>query len=245
MLLEVKNLHVKIGEEKILNGLNLKIENGEVAAIMGPNGSGKSTLAYALMGHPKYIITEGQILLNGEDITSLAVDKRAKKGLFLSFQHPQEVPGLTVSNFLRTAYNSVTEKNISVLDFHKILKERMDMLKIDPSFSKRYLNEGFSGGEKKKMEILQFSILQPKLAILDETDSGTDVDALKIISNGINVMHKELGMGVLLITHYDRILQYVKPDKVHILVEGKIVKTGGPELAKEVEKHGYAIMKSV
>src|SRR3989338_363100 len=205
MLLEVKNLHVKIGEEKILNGLNLKVEAGEVAGIMGPNGSGKSTLAYALMGHPKCTITEGQILLNGEDITKLAVDKRAKRGLFLSFQHPQEVPGLTVSNFLRTAYNSITEKNISVLDFHKILKERMGMLKIDKSFVKRYLNEGFSGGEKKKMEILQLSILQPKIAILDETDSGTDVDALKIISNGINVLHKELGMGILLITHYDRI----------------------------------------
>ncbi len=244
MLLEVKNLQVQIGEEKILNGLDLKIEKGEVAGIMGPNGSGKSTLAYALMGHPKCEITGGQIFLEGEDITSLAVDKRAKKGLFLSFQHPQEVPGLTVSNFLRTAYNSVTGKNISVLDFHKILKQRMEMLKIDPAFSKRYLNEGFSGGEKKKMEILQLAILQPKLAILDETDSGTDVDALKIISNGINVMHKELGMGVLLITHYDRILQYVKPNKVHILVEGKIVKTGGPELAQEVEKHGYTIAKA-
>jgi len=244
MLLEVKNLHVKIGEEKILEGLNLKIEEGEVAAIMGPNGSGKSTLAYALMGHPKCEILEGTIFFNGEDITKLAVDKRAKKGMFLSFQHPQEVPGLTVSNFLRTAYNSITEKNISVLDFHKILKERMEMLKIDPSFAKRYLNEGFSGGEKKKMEILQLAILQPKLAILDETDSGTDVDALKIIANGINVMHRELGMGTLLITHYDRILQYVKPDKVHILDDGKIVKTGGPELAHEVEKHGYSIAKA-
>ena len=243
MLLEVKNLHVKIGEEKILNGLDLKIGNGEVVAIMGPNGSGKSTLAYALMGHPKCTITEGQILLNEEDITNVPVDKRAKKGLFLSFQHPQEVPGLTVSNFLRTAYNSVTGKNISVLDFHKILKERMGMLKIDPSFSRRYLNEGFSGGEKKKMEILQLAILQPKLAILDETDSGTDVDALKIISNGINIMRKELGMGILLITHYDRILKYVKPDKVHILIEGKISKTGGPELAQEVEKHGYSMVK--
>ena len=243
MLLEVKNLHVKIGEEKILNGLNLKVEAGEVAGIMGPNGSGKSTLAYALMGHPKYQITEGQIFLNGEDITNIPVDKRAKKGLFLSFQHPQEVPGLTISNFLRTAYNSITEKNISVLDFHKILKERMEMLKIDKSFVKRYLNEGFSGGEKKKMEILQLSILQPKIAILDETDSGTDVDALKIISNGINVLHKELGMGILLITHYDRILQYVKPNKVHILVDGQIVKTGGPELAQEVEKHGYSMIK--
>ena len=243
MLLEVKNLHVKIGEEKILNGLNLKVEAGEVAGIMGPNGSGKSTLAYALMGHPKYQITEGQIFLNGEDITNIPVDKRAKKGLFLSFQHPQEVPGLTISNFLRTAYNSITEKNISVLDFHKILKERMEMLKIDKSFVKRYLNEGFSGGEKKKMEILQLSILQPKIAILDETDSGTDVDALKIISNGINVLHKELGMGILLITHYDRILQYVKPNKVHILVDGQIVKSGGSELAQEVEKHGYSMIK--
>ena len=244
MSLEVRNLHVKIGGEEILKGVNLRVEKGEVAGIMGPNGSGKSTLAYALMGHPKCGVTSGQIFLDDEDITHLAVDKRAKKGLFLSFQHPQEVPGLTVSNFLRTAYNSITGKIISVLDFHKLLKERMEMLKIDPSFSKRYLNEGFAGGEKKKMEILQLAILQPKFAILDETDSGTDVDALRIISNGINAMQKELGMGIILITHYDRILQYVRPDKVHILVEGKITKTGGPELAQEIEKHGYSFAKA-
>ena len=237
--LEIKNLHVSVDGIEILKGINLEVKSGEVNTIMGPNGSGKSTLAYVLMGHPKYKIEKGQILLDGEDITSLSPDKRAKKGLFLSFQYPQEVSGVTLANFLRTAVNSLREEKISVMDFKKLLDQKLSLLEMDQSFGKRYLNEGFSGGEKKKAEILQLAVLQPKIAILDETDSGTDVDALKIISNGINAVAKQQNMGILLITHYDRILQYIKTDKVHILVDGKIVKTGGPELATDIEEAGY------
>jgi len=240
----VKDLHVSVEGKEILKGLNLEIKQGEVNTIMGPNGSGKSTLAYTLMGHPKYKIEKGQIFIDGEDITENSPDERAKKGLFLSFQYPQEVSGVTMSNFLRTALNSITGKKISVMDFQKLLTEKLDLLKMDHAFGRRYLNEGFSGGEKKKAEILQLAVLEPKIAILDETDSGTDVDALKIISNGINVVAKSQNMGVLLITHYDRILQYIKTDKVHVLVDGKIVKTGGPELAQWVEKEGYTELKA-
>ena len=238
--LEVKGLHVKIEGKEILKGVSLSVDKGEVVAIMGPNGSGKSTLAYALMGHPRYEITKGRILLNGEDVTELEADERAKKGLFLSFQYPQEIAGVSVSNFLRTALNAKrgNDNKISVLDFHKLLNEKMGLLKMDRNFSLRYLNEGFSGGEKKKAEILQMAVLNPVIGILDETDSGLDVDSLKIVANGVNKL-KGPEMGILLITHYQRILNYIIPDKVHIVVAGKIVKSGGKELALEVEEKGY------
>ena len=238
--LEVKDLHVKIEGKEILRGVSLAVDKGQVVAIMGPNGSGKSTLAYALMGHPRYEITEGRIFLNGEDVTKMEADDRAKKGLFLSFQYPQEISGVTVSNFLRTALNAKRDHDnkISVMDFHKLLQEKMNLLKFDKSFALRYLNEGFSGGEKKKAEILQMAVLQPIIGILDETDSGLDVDSLKIVANGINRL-KGPDMGILLITHYQRILDYIVPDKVHIVVDGKIVKSGGKELAFEVEEKGY------
>src|SRR3989338_9805960 len=203
--LEVKDLHVKIEDKEILKGVSLAVDKGEVVAIMGPNGSGKSTLAYALMGHPRYEITKGRIFLNGEDVTEMEADERAKKGLFLSFQYPQEIAGVSVSNFLRTALNSKRGgNNISVPDFHRLLQEKMRLLKFDKSFALRYLNEGFSGGEKKKAEILQMAVLQPTIGILDETDSGLDVDSLKIVANGVNKL-KGQDMGILLITHYQRI----------------------------------------
>jgi Fe-S cluster assembly ATP-binding protein len=240
--LEVKDLKVKIEDKEILKGINLTVKKGEVVALMGPNGSGKSTLAYALMGHPRYEITSGKIFINEEDVTKATPDVRAKKGLFLSFQYPQEISGVSVSNFLRTALNAKreakTEKPISVMDFHKLLQEKMKLLKIDKSFALRYLNEGFSGGEKKRMEILQMAVLQPNLAILDETDSGLDVDALRTVAEGVNDL-KGSELGILLITHYQRILNYITPDKVHIVVDGKIVKSGEKELALEVEEKGY------
>jgi Fe-S cluster assembly ATP-binding protein len=240
--LEVKDLKVNIGDKEILKGITLSIEKGEVVALMGPNGSGKSTLAYALMGHPSYQVTSGKIYLNGEDVTTSSPDERARKGLFLSFQYPQEISGVSVSNFLRTAINSKREgmgKNlISVMDFHKELHEKMKLLKVDDIFALRYLNEGFSGGEKKRMEILQMAMLNPNIAILDETDSGLDVDALRTVAEGVNSL-KGPELGVLLITHYQRILNYITPDKVHIVINGKIVKSGGKELALEVEDRGY------
>ena len=243
--LEVKDLHVKIEDKEILKGISLAVDKNEVVAIMGPNGSGKSTLAYALMGHPRYEITKGRIFLNGEDVTEMEADERAKKGLFLSFQYPQEIAGVSVSNFLRTALNSKRGGNkISVPDFHRLLQEKMRLLKFDKSFALRYLNEGFSGGEKKKAEILQMAVLQPTIGILDETDSGLDVDSLKIVANGVNKL-KGPDMGILLITHYQRILNYIIPDKVHIVVDGKIVKSGGKELALEVEEKGYEEHKAV
>jgi Fe-S cluster assembly ATP-binding protein len=238
MKLEVQDLHVKVEGKEILKGVSLVINLGEVHALMGPNGSGKSTLANVFMGHPKYEVTKGKILLDGEDITSLKANERAKKGLFLSFQYPLEIPGVTVENFLRTAYNSVHGTSMSVVDFHKKMKEEMEALAIDSSFGRRYLNEGFSGGEKKRMEILQMIVLNQKFLVLDETDSGLDVDALRIVSAGINRMRgKEHGM--LIITHFNRILNYVEPDHVHVLVDGKIVKSGGMELAHAVEIRGY------
>lgn len=237
--LEIKDLHVSIEGNPILKGVNLEINKGEIHALMGPNGSGKSTLSYVIMGHPSYKIDKGTILFKGQDIKDMKADQRAKLGLFLSFQHPHEVSGVTLSNFLRTALNSKREENINVLDFKKLLEEKMEMLNIDKSFTTRYLNEGFSGGEKKKAEILQLAVLNPELAILDETDSGTDIDALKIIAGGINKIAETTNLGVLLITHYNRILQYVKADKVHILVDGKIVKSGDASLAVEIEDKGY------
>ena len=240
--LEIKGLHVKIEDKEILKGISLKVEKGEVVALMGPNGSGKSTLAYTLAGHPRYEVTKGKIFLNGEDITEASPDERARKGLFLSFQYPQEIPGVSVSNFLRTAINAKreakVEKPLPVIDFHKLLHEKLNLLKVDKSFSLRYLNEGFSGGEKKRMEILQMAMLQPNMGILDETDSGLDVDALRAVAGGINKL-KGPELGIVLITHYQRILNYITPDKVHIMIAGKIAKSGGKELALEVENKGY------
>lgn len=240
--LEIKNLHVSVGGKEIIKGLNLEIKTGEVCAIMGPNGSGKSTLANSLMGHPNYVVTKGEILLDGKNISELASHKRASLGLFLGFQYPAEVPGVSVSNFLRVALNALRkakgEKELSVVEFYDFVKGKMKLLKMDNSFLERYLNEGFSGGEKKKAEILQMAVLDPKFAILDETDSGLDVDALKTVANGINKF-KGKENGIVLITHYNRILNYVVPDKIHIMVNGKILKSGGKELAHEIEEKGY------
>ena len=234
----IKDLHVSVEGQRILNGVNLVVKKGEVCALMGPNGSGKSTLAYTLMGHPKYTVDKGEAWYKGQNILELKPDERAKLGLFLSFQYPQEIPGVSVSNFLRTALNAVKPSQISVPDFVKLLKEKMKLLKIDDSFSRRYLNEGFSGGEKKRAEILQLAVLQPEMAILDETDSGLDIDSLKIVAEGVNSMLNP-NFGALIITHYQRILSYVTPDRIHIMVKGKIVKSGGKELAHELEAKGY------
>jgi len=236
-LLEVKDLHVSIEGKEILKGVNLTVELGKGHALMGPNGSGKSTLANVLMGHPAYEITKGSIKYNGEDITSLPPNERAKKGIFLSFQYPQEVSGVTISNFLRAALNSRGEK-VSVPDFNKLLKEKMKLLKIDEEFLKRYLNEGFSGGEKKRAEILQMAVLDPTLAILDETDSGLDIDSLRAVANGINTLMSK-DKSVLIITHYKRILEYVKPDKLSIIIKGKIALEGTGELVDSLEEKGY------
>lgn len=237
-MLEIKNLHLSTENKEILKGLTLSINQGEIHAIMGPNGSGKSSLSMALMGHPRYKITKGSIKLDGEDITELTPDKRAKLGLFLGMQYPVAVPGVSVFNLLRSANKSLNSQKVSALEFQKIIKKEMKNLKIDEKFLTRSINDGFSGGEKKKMETLQLSILRPKYGILDETDSGLDVDALKIVSQGINNIFSK-NIGILLITHYQRILKYVKPDFVHILVDGRIVKSGGAELAAVVEEKGY------
>ena len=240
--LEVKDLHVSVENKPILKGLTLTINKGENHAIMGPNGSGKSTLANTLMGHPKYVVDKGEILIDGEDIITLSPDKRAKKGLFLAFQYPHEVSGVSVFNFLRSSFNSVSKtpdaKPLSIIGFRKYLREKMEVLGVEESFVKRYLNEGFSGGEKKKSEILQMAVLQPKIAVLDETDSGLDIDALKIVSDAVNKMSGP-DLGILLITHYQRILKYVKPEFVHVLMDGKIVKSGSMSLAEELENKGY------
>ncbi|HIJ98563.1 TPA: Fe-S cluster assembly ATPase SufC [archaeon] len=236
--LEIKNLHVEIEGKEILKGVNLSVNKNEVVAIMGPNGAGKSTLGYAVMGHPKYKITKGQILFKGQDIAKLSPDKRARLGLFLSFQYPSEISGVSVFNFLRTAVNSVRGQPVPVLEFQKTLWNTMAMLKMPQEFAQRNLNEGFSGGEKKRAEILQMAILKPQVAVLDETDSGLDIDALKTVADGVqSLISPEL--GVLLITHYTRILNYIKPDKVHVMLNGRIVKTGGAELAKQLEEKGY------
>lgn len=244
--LQIKNLHVSVGDKEILKGVDLTIKQGEIHALMGPNGAGKSTLSYVLMGHPNYKITSGKIFFNGKDITDLSADERAKLGLFLAFQYPVAVPGVSLFNFLKSSYNAIKGKKaankgeelVSTLQFQKIINEKMKMLKIDPSFADRYLNDGFSGGEKKKAEILQMAVLEPKIAILDETDSGLDIDALKIVANGVNKLFGP-NLGVLVVTHYQRILRYIKPNYVHVMVNGKIVKTGGYELAEKLEEEGY------
>lgn len=237
MSLEIQNLHVNAAGKEIVKGLSLTINPGETHVIMGPNGAGKSTLANALLGHPKYEIN-GKILVNNKDVSKESPDQRAKDGLFLSMQYAPEIPGITVAHFLRVASGSLTGKTKNPFSFHQELLEMMKKLSMDQSFATRYLNAGFSGGEKKRTEILQLLLLNPKFAILDETDSGLDVDALKIVGNGINLYRKE-DNGLLLITHYNRILEYVIPDFVHIMVDGRIVKSGGKELAKEIELGGY------
>ena len=238
MSLEIQNLHVRTEDKEILKGVNLKVSKGETHALMGPNGSGKSTLANTIMGNPNYEVTDGRILVNGEDVTEAAPDERARLGVFMAFQYPATIPGVSVANFLRTAVNARREEPIKVKEFGSVLKANMDLLHIDPDFTKRYLNEGFSGGEKKRAEILQLAMLKPEFAILDETDSGLDIDALRIVADGVNAMRGP-AMGTLIITHYTRILQYVRPDFVHIMLDGRIVREGGPELADELEEKGY------
>jgi len=239
-MLEIKNLEISIEGQKILQGVSLNIKKEEIVALMGPNGSGKSTLSNIVMGNPDYSLDSGKILFKNQNINDLSPDERAKLGIFLSFQYPAEITGVTVANFLRTAYNSRFGKNISVLEFRKLLKEKMALLKMPPDFADRYINEGFSGGEKKKSEILQLAILEPELAILDETDSGLDIDALRTVAEGVNTLKKQNpDMSILLITHYKRILEYIKADRVYIMMKGKIVQEGGPELVEKLEKEGY------
>lgn len=239
--LHVKNLYVKVEDKEILKGISLVVKPGEVHALMGPNGSGKSTLAFTLMGHPLYTVTSGEIKLNGIDLQPLTPDKRAQEGLFLSFQYPSEVSGVSLQNFLRIANNNFTKDTkspVPVLKFRTYLHEKMKLLGMNPELAKRSLNEGFSGGEKKRSEILQLAVLAPAIAILDETDSGLDVDALKAVAKGINALRGP-NIGILIITHYSRILKYIEPDKVHVLIKGKIVKSGGAQLAHDIEDKGY------
>ena len=238
MSLEIQNLHVRTEEREILHGVDLTISKGETHALMGPNGSGKSTLANTLMGNPTYEITEGKILLDGEDLTEADPDDRAKAGLFLAFQYPVSIPGVSVANFLRTAINAKREEPIKVKEFGQLLKKNMEVLRVEREFTSRYLNDGFSGGEKKRAEILQMAMLEPQYAVLDETDSGLDIDALRIVSDGVNALRGP-NLGALIITHYTRILQYVKPDFVHIMLNGRIVQEGGSELADHLEEKGY------
>ena len=244
--LEIRNLHAQVlptdeaGEPKpILKGVNLTIKSGETHAVMGPNGSGKSTLSYTIAGHPRYEVTEGEILLDGENVLEMEVDERARAGLFLAMQYPTEVTGVSMSNFLRTAATAVRGEAPKLRHWVKEVREAMTDLEIDPSFSERSVNEGFSGGEKKRHEILQLDLLKPKFAVLDETESGLDVDALRVVSDGINRYQDENDGGILIITHYKRILNYVRPDHVHVFADGRIVQSGGPELADELEEHGY------
>jgi len=242
--LVIKNLHVSIEGKEILKGLDLTVKQGETHAIMGPNGTGKSTLAYTLMGHPSYTVTDGEIWFKGQNIREMEADERSRMGLFLAFQYPVSIPGVTVANFLRTAVNArrravnPEDKGIAIPEFRKMLKEKMELLKMDSTFAGRYLNEGFSGGEKKRAEILQMATLKPEIAILDETDSGLDIDALRIVSEGVNALSGP-ELGVLVITHYQRLLNYIKPQFVHIMLGGRIVESGGPELALHLEEHGY------
>jgi len=241
--LTITDLHASVvtdsGETPILRGVSLVVESGKVNAIMGPNGSGKSTLAYVIAGHPKYTVTSGSIDLDGEDVLAMTVDERARSGLFLAMQYPEEIPGVSVSNFLRTSITALKGEAPKLRTWTKDMKEAMSGLQMDPAFASRNVNEGFSGGEKKRHEILQLGLMQPKIAILDETDSGLDVDALKIVSEGVNRFKEASDAGVLLITHYTRILRYIKPDVVHVFVDGRIVATGGPELADALEADGY------
>ena len=241
--LEIRDLHVSVetkeGPKQILRGVDLTIDSGHTHAIMGPNGSGKSTLAYSLAGHPKYQVTSGTVTLDGEDVLAMTVDERARAGMFLAMQYPVEVPGVSVSNFLRTAKTAIDGKAPALRTWVKDMKGAMENLRMDPSFAERSVNEGFSGGEKKRHEILQMELLSPKMAILDETDSGLDVDALRVVSEGVNRVRASGEVGVLLITHYTRILRYITPDFVHVFVDGRIAEEGGPELAERLENEGY------
>lgn len=242
--LVIENLHASINGQEILKGVNLTVRQGEVHALMGPNGTGKSTLAYTLMGHPAYEVTEGRVLFKGANILELGADERSHLGLFLAFQYPVAIPGVSVANFLRTAINAQRkarnpdDKGISIPEYRKLLKEKMDLLQMDHSFASRYLNDGFSGGEKKRAEVLQMAALNPEIAIMDETDSGLDIDALRIVSEGVNTLRGP-NLGILVITHYQRILNYIKPEFVHIMMDGRIIESGGPELALRLEEHGY------
>ena len=242
--LTIKNLRVSVEGKLILKGLSLEVKLGEIHAIMGPNGSGKSTMAYALAGHPKYEVEGGEVWMDGVNLLELAPDERAQMGLFLAFQYPTAIPGISMANFLRTSVNAVhgkrngNDKGIPITEFRKMLMDKMDLLKIDKSFARRYLNEGFSGGEKKRAEILQMALLEPKIGVLDETDSGLDIDALRVVSEGVNALTGP-DRGFIIITHYQRILNYIKPDYVHILYDGQIVESGGPELAARLEAEGY------
>ncbi|SEC25631.1 Iron-regulated ABC transporter ATPase subunit SufC [Paramicrobacterium humi] len=242
-VLEIRDLHVSVetdqGTKPILKGVDLTIRTGETHAIMGPNGSGKSTLAYTIAGHPKYIVDSGSITLDGEDVLEMTVDARARAGLFLAMQYPVEIPGVTVTNFLRTAKTAIDGEAPAVRGWMKDVKSAMEKLRMDSSFAARNVNEGFSGGEKKRNEILQLELLKPLFAVLDETDSGLDVDALRIVSEGVNRAKENTGLGVLLITHYTRILRYIKPDFVHVFVNGRVAEEGGPELADRLEEEGY------
>jgi Fe-S cluster assembly ATP-binding protein len=242
--LEIKDLHVSIDGKEILKGVDLITKQGEIHAIMGPNGTGKSTLAYTLMGHPSYTVTQGEVLFKGQNVLELAPDERSRLGIFLAFQYPVAISGVTVANFLRTAINSrrrvvnKEDKGMPIPEFRKMLKEQMELLKMDQAFAGRYLNEGFSGGEKKRAEILQMATLKPEIAILDETDSGLDIDALRVVSDGVNALTGP-NLGVIVITHYQRLLNYIKPHFVHVMMGGRIVESGGPDLALSLEEHGY------
>lgn len=242
--LEIKDLHVSIEDKEILKGLSLTLKQGEIHAIMGPNGTGKSTLAYTLMGHPNYTVTGGEVLLDGRNVLETEPDERSRAGIFLAFQYPVAIPGVTVANFLRSAINSrrrannPEDKGMPIPEFRKMLKEEMDMLKMDHNFAGRYLNDGFSGGEKKRAEILQMATLKPRFAILDETDSGLDIDALRVVADGVNALSGP-ELGVLVITHYQRLLNYIKPQFVHVMMGGRIVESGGPDLALHLEEQGY------
>ena len=240
----IRDLHVSVEDKEILTGLDLTVEQGKVHALMGPNGSGKSTLAYTLMGHPGYTVTSGEVLFKGQNVLALQPDQRSHLGIFLAFQYPVAIPGVSVANFLRTALNShrkakdPEDKGMPIPEFRKLLKAKMDLLKMDHSFAGRYLNEGFSGGEKKRAEILQMATLQPEIAIMDETDSGLDIDALRNVAEGVEALRSP-NFGVVVITHYQRLLNYIKPDVVHIMLNGRIAETGGPDLALTLEEHGY------
>src|ERR671917_80031 len=237
-MLRIENLRKEVDGNEIVKGLDLVVDRGEIHAIMGPNGSGKSTLANVLMGHPRYEVTEGAITFNREDVLELEPDERAKMGLFLAFQYPSEVPGVSVANFLRTAVNSVREEELSPMEMYRLLQEKMAIMQMDPKFAERYLNEGFSGGEKKRNEILQMLMLEPKLAIMDETDSGLDIDALQVVARGVNELRGP-EFSAVIITHYQRILRYIQPDRVHVMLDGRLVTSGGKELADELEDRGY------
>lgn len=248
--LTIRGFAVNVEETPILKGVDLTVEPGRIHALMGPNGSGKSTLSYALLGHPAYTVTGGSVTWQGNNLLTLSPDERAQAGLFLAFQYPQEIPGVSLAHFLRAAVNNIRsarkEKELSVIEFRRLLKEKMELLEMRPEFAERYLNDGFSGGEKKRAEMLQMALLEPSIAILDETDSGLDIDALRTVSAGINTIKKlNPQMGVLLITHYQRILNYVKPDLVHVMVAGKIVESGGPELVGKLESQGYAWLTEI